>query len=131
MFHKILLLLFIVCNENLMMLNNALLLLLLLLLLPFIVCSESLLMLHKVFCAHFERVLSMPSGKVGSLLLTFIPHLDLYSEFIRNHDKATKVSGGFSLLLCVRETNKTKQNKCALSHPHTFNIIYFLSIAVI
>lgn len=58
-------------------------------------------MLHKVFCAQFEKVLSLPSGRVGELLLAFIPHLDLYSEFIRNHDRATKVGALVFIYLSI------------------------------
>lgn len=49
-------------------------------------------MLHKLLCSHLKKILSQPSVRIGDLLLLFIPHMEIYAEFVRNHEKSIKVS---------------------------------------
>ncbi len=50
-------------------------------------------MLHKVFYSQLKSTISQASVCFGELLLAFLPHMKIYAEFIRNHDKSSKVSG--------------------------------------
>ena len=69
----------------------------------YMIYSESLLMLHNIFCTHFEKTLSQPSGRFGELFLMFIPHLEIYAEFIRNHENSLKVYPLTELLLHMHD----------------------------
>lgn len=48
-------------------------------------------MLHKMFCSQLQQTLAQPSVRFGELLLAFLPHMEIYAEFIRNHDKSHRV----------------------------------------
>jgi len=50
-------------------------------------------MLHQVFCAQLRQAMAQPSARFGELLVALLPHMDVYSEFVRNHEKAIKVRG--------------------------------------
>ena len=53
--------------------------------------SESLLMLHKLLLSRIEACVSEPSPQFGALMCQFIPHMTIYTEFIKNHDQSIKV----------------------------------------
>lgn len=50
--------------------------------------SESLLVLHKLFLSHLEGALSQPSPCFGVIIENFVPHMDAYVEFVKNHERS-------------------------------------------
>lgn len=53
--------------------------------------SESLLMLHKLLLSRIEACVKEPSPQFGELMCQFIPHMNVYTEFVKNHDQSIKV----------------------------------------
>ena len=53
--------------------------------------SESLLMLHKLLLSRIEACVNEPSPQFGELMCQFIPHMNVYIEFVKKHDQSIKV----------------------------------------
>ena len=53
--------------------------------------SESLLMLHKLLLSRIEACVKEPSPQFGELMCQFIPHMNIYTEFVKKHDQSIKV----------------------------------------